>query len=716
MASNKEAAASAATKNNPAMSKSAAKPAAASVTKSPARPASASTGKVAVPSGFGDGRTRAVVDAVLPSVDGGRFAVKRVAGDAMQVTGHCFTDGHDALRVMLRWKAEGAAAWHEVEMKLRNNDVWLGSFTLPAVGRYVYTVVAWVDHFVSWRNELERRVDPEDIRIAAQVGAGLIDEAAARAKGANRQSLNAWADKLRKAGQDKKTDTAALKKAALDDIPASMAAAYPDRSLEMQFPAELPVVADRERARFSSWYELFPRSTSPDAGRHGTLRDVEARLPYVAEMGFDVLYFPPIHPVGRVKRKGRNNTLVAESTDVGSPWAIGADEGGHTAILPELGTIEDFRSLVAKAGKHGIDIALDIAFQCAPDHPWVKQHPDWFRARPDGSVQYAENPPKKYQDIYPFNFESEDWRGLWQALKEVFEYWVGEGVKVFRVDNPHTKSFAFWEWCISELKRDHPELIFLAEAFTRPKVMHRLAKLGYSQSYTYYTWRNTKADLVEYFTELSQESGREYFRPNVWPNTPDILHEQLHGGRKAMFMSRLVLATTLSANYGIYGPTYELLEGMPREAGSEEYRDSEKYQLRNWDLTHPDSIRDLVTLLNHARRENAALQSDWSLEFCDVQNDQLIAYTKQSGDNVVLTIVNLDPDNVQSGWVGIDLEAFGLDPSTQFQVHDLITDQRFSWQGAYNFVVLDPAKIPAHVLRVSVNPRTERDFDARTGA
>ena len=346
----------------------------------------------------------------------------------------------------------------------------------------------------------------------------------------------------------------------------------------------------------------------------------------------------------------------------------------------------------------------------------MKQHPSWFRARPDGSVQYAENPPKKYQDIYPFNFESEDWKGLWQALKDVFEYWVGEGVKVFRVDNPHTKSFAFWEWCIGELKRGHPELIFLAEAFTRPKVMHRLAKLGYSQSYTYYTWRNTKADLVEYFTELSQEAGREYFRPNVWPNTPDILHEQLHGSRKAMFMSRLALASTLSANYGIYGPVYELLEGTPREAGSEEYRDSEKYQLRHWDLDHPSSIRDLVTRLNHARRENAALQSDWSLAFCDVQNDQLIAYTKQSGDNVILTIVNLDPDNVQSGWVGIDLDAFGLDPTMQFQVHDLLTDQRFSWQGAYNFVMLDPARVPAHVLRVSVNPRTERDFDARTGA
>ncbi|MEO8080384.1 MAG: alpha-1,4-glucan--maltose-1-phosphate maltosyltransferase [Caldimonas sp.] len=658
-----------------------------------------------------DGRVRAVIDAVRPVVDGGRFAVKRVVGDALVVEADCFTDGHDTVRVMLRWRADGAAAFDEVEMAPLGNDVWEAAFTLTEVGRYGYTVVAWVDHFASWRHELERRVDADDIRIAAQVGAGLVDEAAVRARGADKKALAGWATKLRRSGGDAKTDAAALKVLALDETLATVAAAYPDRSLETAFPLELPLVADRPKARASSWYELFPRSAAADPGRHGTFRDVEARLPYVAELGFDVLYFPPIHPVGRVKRKGPNNALVAGAGDVGSPWAIGADEGGHTAILAELGTAADFRRLVAKAQALGIDIALDIAFQCAPDHPWVKDHPDWFRARPDGSVQYAENPPKKYQDIYPFHFETADWKALWQALKGVFEHWIGEGVTVFRVDNPHTKSFAFWEWVIGELKREHPELIFLAEAFTRPKVMHRLAKVGYSQSYTYFTWRNTKDELVEYFTELSAGPGKEYFRPNVWPNTPDILHEQLHGGRRPIFMSRIVLAATLAASYGIYGPAYELLEGTPREPGSEEYRDSEKYQLRHWDLTRADSLAPFIARLNRIRRENPALQDDSNLCFCSIGNDQLLAYAKQSGENIIVTVVNLDPNNAQSGWLELDLAALGLDENAQYQMHDLLTDERFLWQGRHNFVMLDPNRVPAHVMLVRQRVRSERDFD-----
>ncbi|MEO5881870.1 MAG: maltotransferase domain-containing protein, partial [Caldimonas sp.] len=460
------------------------------------------------------GRVRAVVDAVRPSIDGGRFAAKRVIGDEMVVEADCFTDGHDVLRVMLRWRAEGEERFTETEMTPLGNDLWRGAFPLRAIGRYAYTVAAWVDHFESWRHELERRIDADDIRIAARVGADLIGEASVRAHGADRKALAAWAARLAAAADDPRTAAASLKDDALDEAAARIAFSYPDRRLQTMFGGELPLVVDRERARFSAWYELFPRSTSPRAGVHGTFRDVEARLPYVAGLGFDVLYFPPIHPVGRVKRKGRNNALAAEADDVGSPWAIGAEEGGHTAILAALGTPEDFRRLVGKAAELGLEVALDIAFQCAPDHPWVKQHPDWFRKRPDGSVQYAENPPKKYQDIYPFNFETEDWRGLWDALKGVFDHWIGEGVTIFRVDNPHTKSFAFWEWVIGTLKREHPQLIFLAEAFTRPKVMHRLAKLGYTQSYTYFTWRNTKQDLVAYFTELSQDPSREYFRPN----------------------------------------------------------------------------------------------------------------------------------------------------------------------------------------------------------
>jgi starch synthase (maltosyl-transferring) len=447
----------------------------------------------------------------------------------------------------------------------------------------------------------------------------------------------------------------------------------------------MPLIADRERARFSAWYELFPRSTATTPGKHGTFRDVEARLPYVAEMGFDVLYLPPIHPIGREKRKGKNNTLVPTPEDVGSPWAIGAAEGGHKAIHPDLGTIEDFRHLVARARSLGMEIALDIAYQCAPDHPYVKAHPQWFRWRPDGTVQYAENPPKKYQDIYPFNFESADWQGLWHELKGVIEFWIGEGVKIFRVDNPHTKAFGFWEWTIGELKRAHPDLIFLSEAFTRPKVMHRLAKVGFTQSYTYFAWRNTRQELTDYFTELTQGPGREYFRPNVWPNTPDILTEALQYGGRAAFVSRVVLAATLAASYGIYGPAYELMENAPREPGSEEYFDSEKYQLRHWDLERPDSLHALIGLLNRIRRENPALQSDGSLRFFPTDNEQIICYAKidEEGENAVVTIVSLDPYNPHSGWIELDLGALGI----------------------------DPARVSAHVLRVRRRVRREQDFD-----
>ena len=475
----------------------------------------------------------------------------------------------------------------------------------------------------------------------------------------------------------------------------------------------MPLMADRERARFSSWYELFPRSASPEAGRHGTFKDVEARLPAIAAMGFDVLYFPPIHPIGRVNRKGRNNALVPEAGDVGSPWAIGADEGGHKSILAELGSEADFRHLVAAAQQLGLEIALDIAFQCAPDHPYVKEHPQWFRWRPDGSCQYAENPPKKYQDIYPFNFESDDWRALWVELKSVFDHWIGEGVKIFRVDNPHTKAFPFWEWVIAEVQRAHPEVLFLAEAFTRPKVMHRLAKAGFSQSYTYFTWRNSKAELIEYFTELAQGPGFDYFRPNVWPNTPDILHAQIQGGETSVYMARLALAATLSASYGIYGPAYELIDHRPRGPGSEEYLDSEKYQLRTWDHASARSIAGFIARVNRIRKENPALHGNRSLRFLPIDNDQLLAYVKTSADdqNVIVTVVNLDPYNTQSGIVSFDPASLGVYPGQWFQMHDLLSNQRFNWQGGNHFVRLDPAAAPAHVFALRRYVRTERDFD-----
>jgi starch synthase (maltosyl-transferring) len=659
-----------------------------------------------------DGRSRAVIDAVWPSVDGGRFAVKRVAGEAVEVRAHCFTDGHDVLRTVLCWRLEAESAWREVEMSPTHNDVWQAVFTPAVPGRYLYTVSAWVDHFRSWRHELKRRVEAEDIRAAALVGAELLSASAARAKGSEEKALKEWSARLRRESESGLA-AEALKALAMDESLAALADLYPDRLLAVTHPAPLPLVADIVRARFSSWYEMFPRSASLDPGRHGTFRDVEARLPYVAAMGFDVLYFPPIHPIGRERRKGRDNALEAEPGDVGSPWAIGAREGGHKSILPELGTPEDFRRLVAKARELGIDVALDIAFQCAPDHPYVKEHPQWFRWRPDGSVQYAENPPKKYQDIYPFNFETEDWRALWAELKSVFEHWIGEGVHVFRVDNPHTKSFPFWEWCIGELKRDHPDLIFLSEAFTRPKVMHRLAKLGFTQSYTYFTWRNTRQELTDYFTELAQGPGRDYLRPNAWPNTPDILNEHLHSGRRSVFMSRLVLAATLAASYGIYGPAYELLEHEPRTPGSEEYLHSEKYQLRTWSLDHPDSLHDFIARVNRIRHENPALQGDWSLRFFKTDNDQLIAYAKRTGDgsNVILVVVNLDPYHVQSGWLELDAAEFGLEGEREYEMHELLSNQRFLWHGSRNFVQLDPDRVPAHIFRLRQRVRREQDFD-----
>jgi starch synthase (maltosyl-transferring) len=643
---------------------------------------------------------RAVIDAVRPCVDGGRFPVKRIEGERVAVEADCFADGHDALRAVLRWRAEEDAQWHEVEMAPQANDLWRASFTAGAPGRYRYTVSAWVDRFLTWRMEFARRVEAEDVRLAALAGALLLEQAAARARGADRERLQEGAAQLRR-------------KPELDDGVAALAARYPDRSLAASYPLELPLVVDREKARYSTWYEMFPRSAAREPGRHGTLRDLEARLEYVAAMGFDVLYLPPIHPIGREKRKGRNNALAAGPDDVGSPWAIGAAEGGHKSIHPALGTLEDFRSLVRRAQAFDLEIALDVAFQCAPDHPYVREHPAWFRRRPDGAVQYAENPPKKYQDIYPFDFETPDWRALWGELKSVLDFWIAQGVRIFRVDNPHTKAFPFWEWAIGEVKRAHPEVIFLSEAFTRPKVMHRLAKLGFSQSYTYFAWRNTKRELTEYFSELTSSPSRDYFRPNVWPNTPDILTEALQFGGRPMFVQRLVLAATLSASYGIYGPAYELLERTPREPGSEEYADSEKYQLRHWNLEAPGSLREMVARVNRIRRENPALHADTGLRFFPTDNEQLLCYAKRTddGSNTILAVVNLDPHNTHAGWIDLDPGALGLEPERPFQVHDLLTGARFLWQGARNFVRLDPARAPAHLFRLRHRVRREQDFD-----
>ena len=662
-----------------------------------------------------DGRLRAVIENLSPAVDGGRFAAKRIGGDTVVVEADCFTDGHDMLACLLLWRRDETGeeeAWHETPMRALANDRWRGSFVAEAVGRYRYTVCAWVDHFLSWRHDFARRVELADLLIAAQVGAALIEAAALRAAGRDRTRLKDWATELR-AHSGKPTDVKQLKALGLDEELAARANRYPDRRFATTHPVLHPLTVDRKRARFSAWYEMFPRSASDEPGRHGTLPDCEARLPAIAKMGFDVLYLPPIHPIGGVNRKGPNNAISAGPGDVGSPWAIGSCEGGHKTLHPELGTMDDFRRLVASAGKLDIELALDIAFQCAPDHPYVAAHPQWFRWRPDGAVQYAENPPKKYQDIFPFEFESDDWQGLWQELADVIRFWAREGVRIFRVDNPHTKPFPFWEWAIAEIKREYPETIFLAEAFTRPKVMHRLAKLGFSQSYTYFTWRNTKHELVEYVTELTKGPGRDYFRPNLWPNTPDILSEYLQFGGRPAFIVRLVLAATLAANYGIYGPAFELVEASPREPGAEDYRDSEKYQLRHWDLAAPQSLADLIARLNRARRDNPALQSDGSLQFFAVDNDNLLCYAKSAPDfdNLVVTVVNLDPHHVQSGWVDLDLAALGIAADSPYQMHDLLSGARFLWNGPRNFVQIDPQRAPAHVFALRRKVRSEHNFD-----
>ncbi len=491
--------------------------------------------------------------------------------------------------------------------------------------------------------------------------------------------------------------------------------AYPDRSGAHTYERLLGVMVERERARYGAWYELFPRSCSPEPGRHGTFWDLEARLPYIAEMGFDVVYLPPIHPIGRAYRKGPNNTLTPGPNDPGSPWAIGGPEGGHKSVHPALGTLDDFDHMVAIARNLGLEIALDIAFQCSPDHPYVREHPAWFRHRPDGSIKYAENPPKKYQDIYPIDFESEDWPNLYAELRDVFLFWIDRGVNIFRVDNPHTKPFRFWEWVIREVWDRHPETIFLAEAFTRPKVMKQLAKLGYSQSYSYFTWRNDKWGLTEYFTEMTRTDAIEYMRPNLFANTPDILHEFLQYGGRAAFQSRLVLAATLGATYGIYGPTYELCIGQALRHGSEEYLDSEKYEVRHWNLDSPGNIRDYVARVNAIRRENPALHDNRSLRFYPTDNEQIICYVKSVPDwsNTILVVVNLDPHHKQSGWVRLPPSALGLALSEDhiYQVHELIGDARYLWHGDSNFVELDPHASPAQVFRVRRKIKTERDFD-----
>jgi starch synthase (maltosyl-transferring) len=673
-----------------------------------------------LPDGQVDRRRRVAIEAVSPEVEAGRFPAKRSLGERVVVEADVFVDGHDAVACVTCYRHQSESAWTEVPMVALGNDRWRAELTLSQLGRHLYTVQGWVDRFGTWRLQLAKRIAAgQDVALELKVGAQLVEAAAARANGGDAELLRKYAAGLVAAAVPATGGPLPGPlpggERVLVPLPLELLALmnrYPDRSEAVTYPRELEVLVDPQRARFSAWYELFPRSAG-EAGRHGTFRDVEKRIPYIAGMGFDVLYLPPIHPIGRTNRKGANNGIKASPDEPGSPWAIGSAEGGHKSISPELGTLDDFQHLVGAAKEKGLDLALDIAFQCSPDHPYVREHPEWFRHRPDGSIQYAENPPKKYEDIVPFDFDCEARRELWAELLTIVTYWIDKGVHIFRIDNPHTKPFPFWEWLISEVKRDHPDIIFLAEAFTRPKVMYRLAKCGFTQSYTYFAWRHTAWEITQYFTELTQTPVADFFRPNLWPNTPDILTEYLQTGGRPAFAARLVLAATLGANYGIYGPAFELGEARAKEPGSEEYLDSEKYQLRNWNIDSPDSLREMITLVNEIRHENLALQSDRGLRFHATENESLIAFTKSTADlaDVVLTVVNLDPHHTQAGMVTLPLKDLGLDTDKSYQAHELLSGARYMWNGPRNYVEINPHAAPAQIFRFRRRVRSEHDFE-----
>jgi starch synthase (maltosyl-transferring) len=645
-----------------------------------------------------EGRRRVAIERLSPDL-GDDFAIKRTPGESVEVEADIFADGHDQIAAVLLYRLIGRLdnEWHETPMTPLVNDRWRASFTVEHVGRYEYTVEAWVDPFASWQHALHARVAAaqEDLHSEFLEGAAMIRAAASRASGADRRWLIDAAEALEVPGSTVERSALGLSPALAEHM-----AAASDRGRATRAEPTRRVVVDRERARFSTWYEMFPRSAGPDPTRSATFREAAQRLPAIAAMGFDVLYLPPIHPIGRTNRKGRGNALTAQPGEPGSPWAIGAEDGGHTAVEPGLGTIEDFRWFREQAEAHGLEIALDLAYQASPDHPYTRAHPEWFRKRPDGTLKYAENPPKKYQDIYPFDFETEAWPELWLEFRDVVLFWVEQGVRIFRVDNPHTKPFAFWQWMIADIQARDPGVIFLSEAFTRPKVMRRLAKLGFTQSYTYFTWRNTKAELEEYFTELTQTEMKEYLRPNLFANTPDILHAFLQQGGPAAFRIRLILAATLGASYGIYSG-FELFENRPAAPGSEEYRDSEKYQYRQWNWDQPNRLNDLIRTVNTIRHTQPALQYNDTLQFHLTTSDEVLAYSKVApgGGPRILTVVTLNPREARDGFVCMSLPNDTVAGDETYAVRDLLSEQPYVWRGPWNYVRLEPST-PAHIFHV----------------
>ena len=658
-----------------------------------------------------DIRQRVIIDKVRPEIDGGRFPAKRSISELIRIEADIIADGHDKLSAVLLYRKAGDAAWRSLPMDLMVNDLWQAVFKPESLGHYEYTVQAWTDRFRTWHNRVVKKyADAQDVSVELIEGADIVFKSAELAEGDDADRLKQKAESL-KAENIPVDDRVQL---ALDPELAHMMALYPDRTYMTEYGKILEIRVETAKALFSAWYEMFPRSCADDdPGRHGTFDDCIKRLPYIAQMGFDVLYLPPIHPIGRTHRKGRNNTTLTEPGDPGSPWAIGAEEGGHKSIHPELGTLEDFHRLVREAKRMGIDVALDIAFQCSPDHPYVKEHPEWFKWRPDGTVQYAENPPKKYQDIYPFEFESKFADSLSNELLSVFQYWIAQGIRIFRVDNPHTKPLRFWEWVIGEIKKEHPDIIFLAEAFTRPKTMYRLAKSGYTHSYTYFTWRNMKWELEQYFKELTQAEVADFFWPNLWPNTPDILPEFLQIGGRPAFVLRLMLAATLSSNYGIYGPAFELGVNEAKEAFSEEYLNSEKYEIHHWELDQPHSLKPIITRVNRIRRENPALQQTRNLMFHPVDREEIVCYSKWTDDysNIILVAANLDPHHTHATWLYLPFEEMGVKTEQTFQMHELVSNARYMWHAGSNYVELDPHTLPVQIFRLRRRVRSENDFD-----
>jgi starch synthase (maltosyl-transferring) len=646
-----------------------------------------------------DLRRTVVIEHVAPTVDGGRYPAKREQGTSVEVSADIFKDGHDVLVAFVRYRESGQRDWREGPMRFVDNDRWAGRIDLDANARYEITIEALADPFRSWLADLDKRLAAgQEVASELLEGAALIEAAAARAardrrRGPDAEALRAAAARV--SGPDRADAVSAVR---ADSLLALMDTHLDRRDATAAGPYE--IVADRERARFAAWYEFFPRSTGEN-GRHGTFKDAERQLERVAAMGFDVVYLPPIHPIGRAFRKGPNNTLTPGPDDPGSPWAIGGHEGGHTAVHPELGTIEDFDRFVERAGELGLEVALDFAIQASPDHPWVREHPEWFFHRPDGTIKYAENPPKKYQDVYPLNFGGADPRPLWEEMRRTIEFWVGHGVKTFRVDNPHTKPVKFWEWLIRAVQARFPEVIFLAEAFTRPKMMRVLAKAGFTQSYTYFTWRNHKAELIEYFEEITRPPVADYFRGNLWPNTPDILHETLQHGGPPAFRMRLVLAATLSSLYGIYSG-YELCENTPYAPGSEEYLQSEKYEIKARDWNAPGNLVDLITRLNRIRREHRALQLYTNLRFYASDDPNVLWYGKATpeGDDLIFVAVNLDPGARHASMVDVPIDALGIAPAAPYRMRELLTEAIYVWHGPRGYVDLDPQVAPAQIFRL----------------